>query len=150
MHVVDDDLAVRDSTSFFLRIAGFRPFAWEAGDRFLAEADLEGPGCVLLDVRMPGPDGMSVLRELARRGSGLRAIVMTGHGDVATAADAIREGAAEFIEKPYDEAELVEMIRRVSAAAHPIRHGGADAGTAAEAATGEGWFRSEPSSEDRD
>ena len=104
VHVVDDDAAVRRSLALLLRSAGFAVEVHESGDMFLRAAAAPGGlrfGCVLLDLRMPGTDGLAVQREMAARGLGLPVVVVTAHGDVPLAVQAMRAGASDFIEKPY-------------------------------------------------
>ena len=104
VHVVDDDAAVRRSLALLLRSAGYAVEAHESGDMFLRAASAPNglrPGCVLLDMRMPGMDGLAVQREMAARGLGLPVVVVTAHGDVPLAVQAMRAGASDFIEKPY-------------------------------------------------
>jgi two-component system response regulator FixJ len=106
-YVVDDDGAVRRSLALLLRSAGFAVETYESGDAFLRAAEQGLPfGCVLLDLRMPGMDGLAVQREVAARDLGLPVVVITAHGDVPLAVRAMRAGACDFIEKPY-EAEAV-------------------------------------------
>jgi two-component system response regulator FixJ len=113
--VVDDDDAVRLSTARLLGHRGFDVAAFGSGDEFLA-ADLPGNfDCVLLDLRMPGTDGISVLRTLKERRIYLKVVVLTGHGDIAIAVEAMRLGSLDFIEKPYQSAALVEAINHVCA-----------------------------------
>lgn len=106
-HVVDDDAAVRRSLALLLRSVGFSVRAYESGEAFLEAAEAAAPGgglpfgCVLLDLRMPGMDGLAVQREMAVRGLGLPVVVVTAHGDVPLAVQAMRAGASDFIEKPY-------------------------------------------------
>lgn len=110
--LVDDDDAVRTATAGLLRHAGFRVESYTGGAEFLASdlpADL---GCILLDMRMPGMDGLSVMRALKERGDDKPILVLTGHGDVPMAVEAMRLGAADFLEKPYPPKELVEAIER--------------------------------------
>lgn len=112
---MEDDAAVRNALSFYLVAANFssRPFA--CSQTFVAELDTLQPGCVLLDIRMPNLDGFGVLAELASRRAQLPAVMMTGHGDVVTAVRAMRLGASDFLEKPFEEDELLEILQRVFA-----------------------------------
>mgnify|MGYP003630098438 CR=1 FL=1 len=110
--MVDDDRDVRRSISFMLGTAelGSRPFA--SGADFLESLDELEPGCVLLDIRMPEIDGFEVMAELARRGIDWPVIVMTGHGEVSIAVRAMKLGAVDFIEKPFDEGLLLSSLDR--------------------------------------
>ena len=109
VHVVDDDEAVRRSLAYLLRTAGHVVYTWASGEAFLAGMTA-GPACVLLDVRMPGIDGPEVQRQLAARGLALPVIVMTGHGDIATAVQAMKAGAIDFLEKPFESATLRKAL----------------------------------------
>lgn len=112
IHLVDDDEAIRHSASFMLRHAGFRVKTYPDGVAFLAEvADAEA-GCILLDVQMPGMDGLEVQDELNARGVAMPVIVLTGHGDVAVAVRAMKAGAVDFVEKPYAKQSLVDALTR--------------------------------------
>lgn len=112
VHIVDDEDAVRDATALIIRLAGLRAVCWSSGDEFLHAANIHAPGCALLDLRMPGMDGLAVQEELAARGSTLAVILITGHGDIATAVSAMKSGAIDFLEKPYDDQILVDLVRR--------------------------------------
>ena len=113
-HVVDDDAAVRRSLALLLRSAGFSVQVHESGEAFLKAAEAAAPagglpfGCVLLDLRMPGMDGIAVQREMAARGLGLPVVVVTAHGDVPLAVQAMRAGASDFIEKPYGGEAIIQ------------------------------------------
>ena len=110
VHVVDDDTAVRHSTALMLELHGFLTRQWATGDALLDQEDLGQTGCILLDLRMPGLDGLGVMRELRRRGIHLPVILVTGHGDDATAGEAMQAHAFAFLEKPYDETLLVKLV----------------------------------------
>ena len=110
IHLVDDDDAIRRSAGFMLKTAGFRAKTYESGDALLKEASHLEPGCILLDIRMPGMDGLEVQQALRDRGIPLPVIIMTGHGDVTLAVQAMKAGAIDFIEKPFEKAELLGAI----------------------------------------
>jgi two-component system response regulator FixJ len=110
VHVVDDDAAVRRSLERLLDAAGFRAVSYETSHAFLAVAASLSSGCVLLDVRMPGMDGLALQARLAKLDNNLPVIVITGQGDVQTAVRAMKAGAVDFIEKPYDDEVLVKAI----------------------------------------
>ncbi len=109
--VVDDDEAVRDSLSVLLEASGFRVEAHESAKAFLASGASEKRGCVIADIRMPDMDGLELQLEMKARGSKLPIIIMTGHGDVPLAVRAMKEGAIDFLEKPYDAAVVLDSIK---------------------------------------
>jgi two-component system response regulator FixJ len=110
VHVVDDDAAVRDSLSLLLESAGFSVRAYDSAPAFLQALPASAPGCVLTDVRMPELDGLALQRRLNELGSRLPVIVMTGHGDVPIAVEALKAGAADFLEKPFDDTQLLAAV----------------------------------------
>jgi two-component system, LuxR family, response regulator FixJ len=110
VHIVDDDDSVRRSASFMLKHAGYLVESYVSGVEFLKEAKAAERGCVLLDVRMPGMDGLEVQQEMAARGIDMPVVILTGHGDVAIAVKAMRAGAVNFIEKPYEREVLLHAI----------------------------------------
>jgi two-component system response regulator FixJ len=110
VHIVDDEEAIRRSLDFMLRSAGYRTERWEGGEGFLRGADNAQSACVLLDVRMPGMDGLQVQAEMAARGYNFPVIVLTGHGDIATAVRAMRGGAVDFVEKPFNRERLLQAL----------------------------------------
>ena len=115
IYLVDDEEAIRRSVGFMLRSAGYRIEAFVSGVEFLKKArDLE-PGCVLLDIRMPGMDGLEVQQTLSDQGIALPIIIMTGHGDITTAVRAMKAGAVDFIEKPFEKTVLLSAISVASA-----------------------------------
>lgn len=119
VHIVDDEEEVCRSTAFLMRSAGLQCQCWASGSAFLEGADLASLGCVILDLRMPGKDGFTVQKELAERESRLQVIMVSGHGDGAMGRKAIEAGAVGFIEKPYDENLLLEVVgQALSSAAH--------------------------------
>ena len=110
VHLVDDDEAIRRSVGFMLKTSGFHVRAYESGVELLKAApDLES-GCILLDIRMPGMDGLEAQRALRNKGVTLPVIIMTGHGDVSLAVQAMKAGAVDFIEKPFEKAVLLSAI----------------------------------------
>lgn len=111
VHVIDDDEAMRDSLAFLLDVSGFDPVLYDSADAFLAALPVAGGGCVLTDVRMPGMSGVELARRLAAEGFGLPIIVMTGHGDVPMAVEAMKTGVVDFIEKPFSDEVLIRAIK---------------------------------------
>lgn len=113
IHVVDDDEALRDSVCWLLESSGYGVRSYASAEAFLKTYD-ENPdgldGCLLLDVRMPGMSGLELFEELTRRHCILPVIFITGHGDVPMAVAALKKGAADFIEKPFNNRELIELI----------------------------------------
>jgi FixJ family two-component response regulator len=108
--VVDDDPAVRHSLSALLTAHGFKTDSYASAEDFLAGYDTQAAGCILLDLKMPGMGGEALQDELIRRNSRLPIIVLTAHGDVPSAVRAMRSGAANFIEKPGSESDLLDAI----------------------------------------
>jgi two-component system response regulator FixJ len=109
--VVDDDEAVRESLSALLDASGFRTKAYQSAAAFLAGDLPAQKACLITDIRMPDMDGLELQIELKRRGSRLPVIVITGHGDVPLAVKAMKAGAIEFLEKPYDDQTLLDSLR---------------------------------------
>lgn len=112
VYVVDDDDAVRDSLTALLESVGYRVVAFESGDAFLQNEALAGMGCIVSDIRMPGLDGLQLQEALNARGVLLPLLFITGHGDVPMAVSAMKAGAVDFLEKPFDETTLLDSIRR--------------------------------------
>lgn len=110
IHIVDDEEAIRRSASFMLKTSGFNVQTWSSGVAFLKEIRAVEEGCILLDVRMPGMDGLEVQQALAADGIGMPVIVLTGHGDIGTAVRAMKAGAVDFLEKPFEKAKLIDAI----------------------------------------
>jgi two-component system response regulator FixJ len=110
VHIVDDDEAIRQSIGFLLRKVGYVVKTYASGSEFLAVVDRETAGCVLLDVRMPGIDGLEVQARLSAQGIGMPVILLTGHGDVMLAVRAIKAGAMDFLEKPFERAALLASL----------------------------------------
>lgn len=110
--IVDDDEVVRQSVAGLLTRTGFDVTEFESGDTFLSTPDSERFSCVLLDLQMPGSDGLAVLRALADRGESPPVLVITGHGGIAAAVDAMKLGALDFLEKPYAPDGLLAAVRK--------------------------------------
>jgi two-component system, LuxR family, response regulator FixJ len=111
VYVIDDDAAMRDSLDFLLDSAGFGVRLFDSAQVFLNELPKLEAGCVVTDIRMPGMDGMELLRQLnSASGARLPVIVMTGHGDVPLAVEAMKLGALDFLEKPFEDDRLIGMI----------------------------------------
>lgn len=110
VHLVDDDEAIRRSVGFALKTSGFHVRAYESGVELLKSAAHLEPGCILLDIRMPGMDGLEVQSALREKGILLPVIIMTGHGDVTLAVQAMKAGAVDFIEKPFEKTVLLSAI----------------------------------------
>ena len=111
VHVIDDDEAVRDSLDFMLDAAGLRVRTWESAVRFLETADQAERGCIVTDVRMPDMTGLELVEKLKERGIADPVIVITGHGDVPLAVEAMKEGAVDFLEKPFEDEALLAAVR---------------------------------------
>ncbi|MDE0440831.1 MAG: response regulator [Gammaproteobacteria bacterium] len=119
--LVDDDDAVRASLRALLETAGYRTAQFGSGTDFLHSPDIGLGSCVLLDVKMPGPDGLEVQRQLNERGETLPVIILTGHGDIAMAVQAIRAGAVDFLEKPVSRDRLLKSVARALDIDHSVR-----------------------------
>lgn len=110
VHLVDDDPAVRKSIAFMLKTAGYQVRVYESGLEFLKAAKGAEPGCILLDIRMPAMDGLETQQALLDCGIVFPVIMMTGHGDVPLSVQAMRAGAVDFIEKPFEKSILIAAI----------------------------------------
>jgi len=121
VHVIDDDEAVRHSLAFLFESAGIPVRLYESAVSFLAVAGSLRTGCILTDVRMPDIDGLTLQRKLIEMGIRLPVIVMTGHGDVPVAVQALKAGAADFIEKPFDDEALLAAVRSALEASRRMR-----------------------------
>ena len=110
IHIVDDEADVRDSLAMLVRSVGYRAQTYESAKEFLERFRPGTPGCLLLDVRMPGMSGLELQERLADGGTGLAAIVMTGHGDVPMAVRAMKAGAFDFIEKPFNDQLVLDRL----------------------------------------
>jgi len=131
VYIVDDDDAIRRSVGFALKTSGFAVRAFENGAELLkSAADLDS-GCILLDIRMPGMDGLEVQEALKAKGVTLPIVIMTGHGDVSLAVRAMKAGAVDFIEKPFQKAVLLSALEQ---AFGRLRHAAASREHSGEAA----------------
>jgi two-component system, LuxR family, response regulator FixJ len=110
--VVDDDEGARNSLRFLLKSVGLPVVAFNSAREFLGAYQPQQPGCLVLDVRMPGMSGLELQQELNRIGAVIPVVFVTGHGDVPMAVEAIQQGAFDFVQKPYREQELLDRIQR--------------------------------------
>jgi len=110
IHIVDDEEAIRRSAGFMLKTSGFTVTTHVSGVAFLQEVRHLEPGCVLMDVRMPDMDGLEVQAAMIERGVAMPVVVLTGHGDVTLAVRAMKAGAVDFIEKPFEKAVLLAAV----------------------------------------
>jgi two-component system response regulator FixJ len=126
VHVVDDEEPVRKSLAFLLTMAGFTVRVHESAVSFLDSVSTIGRACLITDLRMPDMSGVELLERLREKGASVPAIVITGHGDVPMAVSAMKAGAVDFIEKPFEEDVLVEAIKRAASrlddVAHPVEN----------------------------
>jgi two-component system response regulator FixJ len=127
VHLIDDDDGVRQSLAFLLATAGLAVRVYESGVAFLAALGTLQPGCIVSDVRMPGIDGLELQRRLKALGVHLPVIIMTGHADVPLAVEAMKAGAVDFIEKPFDDEVLLSAIRIALDRYNALDHQGAEA-----------------------
>lgn len=111
VHIVDDEEAIRDSLAWLMSSADLESRTWDSGEAFLAGATIVTPACIILDMRMTGLDGLAVFQELRNRGSDVPVIFLTGHADVPLAVEALKRGAFDFVEKPFNDQRLVDVVR---------------------------------------
>jgi two-component system response regulator FixJ len=111
VHVIDDDDAMRESLAFLLKSAKVVVATYESADAFLARLQDLKSGCVVTDIRMPGMSGLDLLKRLRELKNPMPVIVITGHGDVPLAVEAMKFGASDFLEKPFDDAVLLSAVR---------------------------------------
>jgi two-component system response regulator FixJ len=119
VYVIDDDDAMRDSLDFLLGAADFQVALFESALNFLDALPTVDFGCVVSDVRMPGIDGIELLKRLKAGGSLFPVVIMTGHGDVPLAVEAMKLGAVDFLEKPFEDDRLIGMIEAALRRAEP-------------------------------
>ena len=111
VHIVDDEEAIRDSLTWMLQSVDLDCRSWESGEAFLDGLPITGPACVILDVRMAGLNGLAVFQEMLDRGCNVPVIFLTGHADVPLAVEALKRGAFDFVEKPFNDHRLLEFVR---------------------------------------
>jgi two-component system response regulator FixJ len=111
VHIIDDDDALRDSLTFLLSTAGIEAKSYDSAGAYLNDPQRGASGCIITDVRMPGLSGIDLLRKLKSDGIAAPVIVMTGHGDVPLAVEAMKLGAFDFLEKPFDDDALLAAVR---------------------------------------
>jgi two-component system response regulator FixJ len=109
--VVDDDAPALDSLLMLLRSDGLNPEGFSSAETFLGGLSLEARGCIISDVRMPGMDGVQLIRALKARHCPMPVIVITGHADVTVAVQAMKAGAAEFVQKPFESELILRLVR---------------------------------------
>ncbi len=112
VHVVDDDESVRSALSRLFRSAGHAVKAFDSAQAYLAEASPEDEGCVVLDIRMPGMDGLTLQERMSSRGFNAPIVFVSAHGDVSASVRAMKGGAVDFLEKPFDEEDLLGAVAR--------------------------------------
>jgi len=132
IHIIDDDAAMRDSLAFLLDVNGYAARTYETADDFLKDAAAQTSSCIISDIRMPGMNGIELVRKLRSDGTPCPVILITGHGDVALAVEAMKAGAADFLEKPFDDTALLDAIR-IALDARPATTGEATVRKEAEA-----------------
>lgn len=119
--LIEDDEAVLDSLRLLLQMRGFAVTTFNSAEAFLASPQSKSSTCIVSDVRLPGKSGVDLQRMLAAKGIDTPFILITGHGDIATAVTAMREGVSDFIEKPYDAERLIASIERALAASRQLK-----------------------------
>ncbi|MBP6500430.1 MAG: response regulator transcription factor [Thauera sp.] len=115
-HIVDDDEAIRDALEWLFKTRGVSCRTWPSGERFLDVWQPDWRGCIVLDIRMQGMSGLECFDTLLARGCQLPVIFITGHGDVPMAVSALKKGAFHFIEKPFNDHDLVDLVEKALAA----------------------------------
>jgi len=111
VHIIDDDEAIRDSLSFLLDSAGFETRTYDSAEQFLESASGLSGGCIVSDVRMPGMNGLEMTRQLKAMQVNLPIVMITGHGDVPLAVEAMKAGVTDFLEKPFNDETLLNAIK---------------------------------------
>jgi two-component system response regulator FixJ len=121
VHIVDDEATVRDSLAMLLSTAEIKSRAYASAEEYLASVPLSGPGCVILDNQLPGLSGMQLLKRIADAESTTAVIMITGYGDVPTAVSAMKAGAFQFVQKPFDAEALLITVEEALARADEVR-----------------------------
>lgn len=110
--VIDDDPGIRDALSVTFTLEGYAVSTYQDAESFLARPRWPAPGCILLDIHLPGKSGLDVLRELNEIGLQCPVVIVSGHGDIPKAVEAMRHGASDFVEKPFDSNAVISVVRR--------------------------------------
>jgi FixJ family two-component response regulator len=110
--VVDDDVSMRDALRNLLRSVGLQVETFDSAQEFLARPRSDGPGCLVLDVRLPGLSGLELQRELAKADIDIPIVFITGHGDIPMSVQAMKAGAVEFLEKPFRDQDVLEAVQQ--------------------------------------
>jgi FixJ family two-component response regulator len=126
VHLVDDDPELRKAIGRLLQSAGMKVASFGSAQEFLGAYDGHGPGCVVLDLAMPGLNGLQLQRELEQRGSPLPIVFLTGRGDIAASVQAMKHGASDFLTKPVDDTDLLDAIHEALATDRERRRGSAE------------------------
>ena len=113
VHIVDDDAAVRESLQWLMESVGINTKTYDSAQAFLGESDKTDGGCLLLDVRLQDMSGLELQRRLTERGFRLPIIFITGHGEVNIAVEAMKNGAVDFVTKPFDDQKLLDAVQRI-------------------------------------
>ncbi len=122
VYVVDDDEAVRDSLKWLIESVGLQTTCFASADEFLQHCSPEAPGCLVLDIRMPGLSGLELQERMTQRGYTLPLIFITGHGDVSMAVRALKAGAFDFLEKPFGDQTLLDCVQQALRRDHDSRN----------------------------
>ncbi|NMG64854.1 response regulator [Azoarcus indigens] len=128
-HIIDDDEAIRDALQWLFKTRGVATRLWPSAEAFLEAWQADWPGCIVLDIRMDGMSGLECFEALLARGNRLPVIFVTGHGDVPMAVAALKKGAYHFIEKPFNDNDLVDLVEQAIAHDDENRQAAADRGT---------------------
>ncbi|NMG33384.1 response regulator [Azoarcus sp. TTM-91] len=128
-HIIDDDEAIRDALQWLFKTRGVATRLWPSAEAFLEAWQTDWPGCIVLDIRMDGMSGLECFEALLTRGNRLPVIFVTGHGDVPMAVAALKKGAYHFIEKPFNDNDLVDLVEQAIAHDDENRQAAADRGT---------------------